>query len=261
MRTSVKNRACKPRDYVNALESGLRTIEAFGAEDPAMTLASVARKTGLTRAAARRHLLTLTQLGYLEHDGRHFRVTPRVVQLGQSYFSTTSLPRMAQPLLDRIGQKTSEVASLAVLDADEVVYVARSAPRRIVAVVGVGVRLPAVITGTGRVLLVNQAGADISELIARLTPIEKRTPRTKVSHALLRAELDFARDRDYSINDEEIELGLRSVSVPVRTVSGQTIAAMSVSTPPGRLTMSEMVRDYLPILRDAAQQLGKSVYS
>ncbi len=260
MRTLLGNTPCKPRDYVNALESGLRTIEAFGADEPAMTVASVARKTGLTRAAARRHLLTLTKLGYLDHDGRRFRVTARVMKLGQSYLTSTSLPQIAQPILERVGRNTAEVASLAVLDGDEVVYIARSAPRRIVAVVGVGVRLPALVTGSGRILLVNQSEFDIVEFMRHLGPIDRRTPHTKIAPTLVRAELEFAMERNYSVNDEEMELGLRSICVPVRTASGRTVAAMSVSAAPWRLSTAEMVRDFLPALRDGAEALGREVY-
>ncbi len=253
--------ACNPRDYVAALENGLRTIEAFDAAEPSMTLAEVSAKTGLTRAAARRHLLTLTELGYMEHEGRHFRLTPRVIKLGHAYFSATSLPRLAQPYLDLVGRKTGEVASLAVLDGPDIVYIARSAPRRIVAVVGVGVRLPAAVTGTGRVLLANHSDDVIVDVLDQLGPIEKRTPLTKNSQAEIRAEIQFSRTNGYSINDEEIEIGLRSISVPVRAASQVAVAAMSVSTPPWRMSTEQMIRDFLPTLRESADQLGALLYS
>jgi IclR family pca regulon transcriptional regulator len=220
-------------------------------------LSDVARKSGLTRAAARRNLLTLTALGYAEFDGRYFRLTPRVIKLGNAYFSTAPIPKLAQPVLEEVGEKTGEVASLALLDGTDVVYVARSSPRRIVAVVGVGVRIPAVIAGTGRVLLASRAENVVGEMLKRLGRIKKRTPNTKTSHAEILAEIRLARSQGYSINDQEIELGLRSISVPVQNATGAVVAAMSVSTPPWRMTPRQMLTEILPDLRSAARKLGE----
>lgn len=240
-----------------ALAKGLLVIEAFGATHPALTLSEVAGRTGLTRAAARRHLLTLATLGYAEFDGKRFRLAPRVVKLGYAYFSATPLPRLAQPILEKIGEQTDEVASLAVLDGPYVVFLARSAPRRIMSgVVGVGARVLAVSVGTGRVLLAQRSDDAIDNLLRQIGKIPKLSPLTKTAPGEVREEIHLARRQDYSINDQEIEIGLRSISVPVRNGSGATVAAISVSMPPWRMTPEQMVSDILPFLRRGAGDLG-----
>lgn len=245
------------RDHVIALQKGLSVIEAFDADHPAPTLSEVARLTGATRAAARRSLLTLMRLGYVALDGKRFRLTPRVLKLGFAYFSTTPLPRLAQPVLEKLGEQTDQVASLAVLDGTDVVFLARSAPRRVMSgVIGVGVRVLAVSSGTGRVLVAGRSEEAIAKMLEEIGPIRKLSPMTKTSAADILAEIRLARRQGYSINDQEIELGLRSISVPVKNAAGATVAAISVSVPPWRMMPAQMVSDVLPRLQDAAAELG-----
>jgi len=260
VRTNKRTISSPVSPYVASLEKGLLAIEAFDAAHPALTLSEVARIAGLTRAAARRHLLTLTHLGYAEFDGKRFRLTPRILRLGYAYFATTPLPRLAQPILERLGEQTEQVASLAVLDGAEVVYLARSAPRRIMSgIVGVGARVLAVSTGTGRVLLARRSDAAIAEMMKSAGGIRKLSPMTKTAVADVLEEIRLARAQGYSINDQEIEIGLRSISVPVESHTGAVVAAISVSMPPWRMEPAQMVSDVLPLLRGAAAELGAMI--
>jgi IclR family pca regulon transcriptional regulator len=246
----------RDRDYVAALEKGLAVIECFDSTQPSLTLSKVAQKTGLTRAAARRHLLTLTALGYTSFDGKRFQLTPRILKLGYTYFSTTPLPRLAQPILEAIGEQVDQVASLAVLEGADVVFLARSAPRRIMSgVVAVGVRVLAISAGTGRLLLAQKPDAAIREMLRKIGPIAQLSPMTKTSPAEIMKEIEQARRQGYSINDQEIEIGLRSISVPVKNSAGIVVAAISVSMPPSRMTPERMVTEVLPILRHGADTL------
>lgn len=245
------------RDHVSALEKGLQAIEAFEAAEPAMTLTEVAHRAGLSRAAARRYLLTLARLGYMEFDGKRFRLGPRTAKLGRAYFSSASLAKLAQPILERVGEITREGVSLGILDRDNVVYIGQSSPRRIMTgVVNVGVRVPAVVAGTGRVLLASKPDEEVVEMLRQVQPIQPLTSKTKTDIDEIFAEICFARTQGYSINDEEIEIGLHSITVPVQSRIGAVVAAMSVSAPPGRMPPPYLIEIVLPVLQEASQALG-----
>lgn len=246
------------RDHVVALEKGLLAIEAFNVSQPALTLSDVARSAGLTRASARRYLRTLTTLGYAEFDGKYFRLTPRIIKLGYAYFTTIPLPKLAQPMLDKIGDRTMEVASLAILDRADVVFVARSAPRRIMsAAVRVGARLPAYACGTGRILLGDKSDVEIKDLIRKNGRLKKFTPNTKTTPNELIEEIHWAKAHGYSLNINEIEIGMQSISVPVRVSDGTTVAAISVSMSTARMNAEQMVSGVLPHLRECARELAE----
>lgn len=246
----------KERDFVSALEKGLTVIEAFEASSPKLTLSDVARKTGVTRAAARRYLLTLVKLSYAESDGKRFWLTPRILRLGYAYLSTASLPKLAQPVLETIGEKTQEVASLAILDGTEIVFLARSANRRIMAATaGVGTRLPAYCTAMGRVLLAGRSDTDIERFLKSIKP-KKLTAKTKTGYRELFQEIVKVRTNGFAVNDEELETGLRTIAVPVTDARGAVILAMSVSLQSGRGTVAEMIREILPVLQSERQTLS-----
>ncbi|MGC2779050.1 MAG: IclR family transcriptional regulator C-terminal domain-containing protein [Bradyrhizobium sp.] len=239
------------RDFVGALEKGLAVIEAFDTAVPQLTLTAAARKTGLTRAAARRYLLTLVALGYAETDGKIFRLMPRVLRLGYAYLSTASLPKLAQPILDRIGERVREVVSLATLDGTEVVFLARSASRRVLsATTSVGMRLPAYCTAMGRIMLAGLSDAEAERLLASM-PLKRLTPRTRIDMGDLMAEIAAARTNGYAVSDEELEMGLRSIAVPVTNAQGQVMLAMSVSLQAAHMTVEEMEEKILPELNAA----------
>jgi len=238
--------------FVQSLERGLAVIRAFGSDDPELTLSDVARRTGLTRAAARRFLLTLADLGYVRFDGRLFALTPRVLDLGYAYLSSLSLPEVAEPHLERLAAEVHESSSVSVLDGDEIVYVGRVPTSRIMRVaINVGTRFPAYATSMGRVLL---AALEPDELDAYLARAEIRplTARTIATPEALRAELDRVRAQGWALVDQELEEGLRSIAVPVRNGS-RVVAAVNVSAHASRAS-KDTVRKVLlpPLLRTAA---------
>jgi len=244
------------RDFVGALAKGLSVIQALGAAGGRRTLSEVARGTRLTRAAARRYLLTLAKLGYAETDGKHFALTPLVLRLGYAYLSTASLPRLAQPVLEAIGEQTQEVASIAVLDGDDILFLARSAHRRIVsASTSIGTRLPAYCTAMGRVLLAGRTDAEIERFLKGIRP-KKLTPKTKTEFRELLAEILRARRQGYAISDEELEIGLRSIAAPVTDSRGQTALAIAVSLQAARMTPAKMIERLLPALQSGKQALS-----
>ncbi|MBF8193287.1 helix-turn-helix domain-containing protein [Nonomuraea sp. K274] len=248
-------------DHVQSLARGLTVIRAFSATEPELTLSQVARATGLSRAAARRFLLTLADLGYVRNDGRLFSLTPRVLDLGYAYLSSLTLPEVADPHLERLAAEVRESASVAVLDGEDVVYVARVATARIMRVtISIGTRFPAHCTSMGRVLL---AALPAERLEAYLEGAELRrlTSRTIVLPAALRAELDEVRERGWAMVDQELEEGLRSIAAPIRDRSGRTVAAVNVSTHASRTSLQAVRRDLLPPLLSTAAKIEADLTS
>lgn len=236
------------RDMIAGLDKGLQVIEAFDQERSRLTIAEVAERTGLTRAAARRYLLTLAALGYMRHENKQFSLTPKVLRLGQSYLHSARLPRIAQPLLYRLAYSLGEAASVGVLDHDDLVCVAAvSAGQLISATLQPGTRVPAYCTANGRVLLASLAPAEAERFLARAEP-EPITAHTIVDRARLAEELARVRTRGYALVDQELELGLRAIAVPLRNFRGEVVAAMNISVHAGRMSVEQMVDRCLPAL-------------
>jgi IclR family transcriptional regulator, pca regulon regulatory protein len=243
------------RDMIAGLEKGLAVLELFGARSPRLTIAGAALGAGVSRAAARRVLLTLVQAGYLETDGKFFMPTQRVLRLSRGFIAGRSLPETLQPLLDRISRLTGESASAAILDGVEIVYVARAGTRRIMSIgLGVGSRLPAHATSMGRAMLAFLP-EDVVSAFLRKGPFERFTVKTVTDSELLRRELVRVRAQGFALVDEELELGLRSIAVPL-LVEGQVEAAINVSVSTAQMRPAEMQERLLPVLRDAAAQMG-----
>lgn len=243
-------------DTVRALANGLRAIESFQSGDRSLTLSEVAVRAGLTRAAARRYLHTLCKLGYAGHDGKHFHLTPRVMRLGYAFMSTTPLPNLAQPLLEWVGARTGEVVALEVLDGPEVVVLAQSAPRRrIRALTGIGGRLPAFHSASGRVLLAAKSEDEIEKLLRRAGRPKRLTAKTRAFPQEILQEIRRARRAGYALNDEETDLGVRSIAVPVLTAKGTVAAAISLSTREDGMSLKRMVDEALPLLQAAGRSL------
>src|SRR3954462_1595005 len=224
-------------DFVQSLERGLAVIRAFDAEHRELALSDVARSTGLTRAAARRFLLTLVKLGYVPLADGRFSLRPRVLDLGYAYLSSLSLPDVAQPHMEALVAKVNESSSISVLDDTEVVYVVRVPTRRIMSItLAVGTRLPAYATSMGRVLLANLPEEELEERLARVEfkPLTKRTVKDATA---LRKVLAGVRKQGYALTDQELEEGLRSVAVPIRDSSGDVVAALNVSVHASRATV------------------------
>lgn len=242
-------------NFVQSLDRGLAVIRAFDADNPRLQLADVARRTGLTRAAARRFLLTLAKLGYVRVDGREFSLRPRVLELGYAYLSGQTLPEVAMPHLESFVAAVGESSSVSVLDGDEIVYVARVPTKRIMTVViAVGTRFPAHATSMGRVLLAALPDAELDDYLrrARLSPL---TPHTVADPAALRKALVEVREQGYALVDQELDEGLRSAAAPLRGRDGGVVGAMNVSVSAVRTSMAQLREEFVPPLLETARQI------
>jgi IclR family pca regulon transcriptional regulator len=247
------------RDIVGGLEKGLAVIEVFDERRARLSLSEVAQAAGITRAAARRYLLTLTKLGYADYDGKFFSLAPKILRLGYAYLASTALPSRVQPFLERISEDIHESSSAAVLDDADIVYIARAATRRIMSIgLGVGSRLPAYCTSLGRALLAYQEPAWVDEYFRRVH-LKRLTAKTKTSERSIRESLAQVRQLGYSLIDEELELGLRSISVPILDGHGRIACAINVSVQTSRLSCEQLVERALPILQSAARDLRRIV--
>jgi IclR family pca regulon transcriptional regulator len=240
---------------VQSLERGLAIIRAFGPDQPELTVTEIAGRTALTRAATRRFLLTLSELGYVESDGRHFRLTPRVLELGYAYLSGLSMPDVALPHMERLVAEVQESSEASLLDGEDIVYVVRVPSASIMTIsINIGARMPAYATAMGRVLL---AGLDDDALerflaTARLVPL---LPRTITDPAALREELERVRGDGYAIIDQELEEGLRAVAVPLHDRSGRVTAAINLSTHVARHTVDSIRTELLSPLQRTARAI------
>jgi IclR family transcriptional regulator, pca regulon regulatory protein len=251
----------RPGDsYVQSFARGLAVIRAFNAEAPSQTLSEVAQRTGLTRAGARRILLTLEQLGYVEALGRQFRLTAKILDLGFAYLSSQPMWNLAEPVMQALVADVNESCSAAVLDGDDIVYVLRVPTRQIVGInLGIGSRLPAYCTSMGRVLL---AGLPADELRLRIAASPQRrawTSRTITQPMALLREIEAVRAQRWSLVDQELEQGLVSLAAPIIDRGGRTIAALNVSGQASRTPAALMTERVLPRLLDAAAQISQLV--
>jgi IclR family pca regulon transcriptional regulator len=248
-------------DFVQSLARGLAVIRAFDAESPALTLSDVARRAGVSRAAARRLLLTLVELGYAEFDTRLFRLRPKVLELGFSYLHGTGLWGAAQPVMVELVERLHESCSAAVLDGTDIVYVARVPTRtRIMSItLGLGSRLPAHLTSMGRVLLAALPGAELDARLTALGAVEARTERTLTDVDALRRAIAKVRTQGFALLDQELEPGVRSVAVPVHGPGGSVIAALNVGTHASRVTMEDLKGRVLPALKETAEAVSRAM--
>jgi IclR family pca regulon transcriptional regulator len=241
------------------LAKGLRIIEAFDEAHPKLTVSTAAEAAGITPAAARRCLLTMQELGYLNHDGKFFRPTPRMQRLGGSYSGSAPLPVLAQPHLQAVRDELGESASLAVLDGSYVTFVARVESQRIVTMnVRLGARLPAHASATGRLLLSALPDEEIDRHLDGCVP-ERTAPNTVTDVAEIRRRILAVRESGVSFTDEELELGIRTVAVPVVDVTGRTHAALSLAVLASRTSMDELRERHVPVLQREAARLGQTL--
>ena len=245
-------------DFVQSLERGLAVIRAFDADHREMRLSEVAAVTGLTRAAARRFLLTLAELGYVRHENGRFSLRPRVLDLGYAYLSGLSFAEIAQPQMEGLVRQLNESSSISVLDDTEIVYVVRVPTRRIMSItLAVGTRLPAYATSMGRVLLAQLDDEELGERLARIKP-RKLTPHTITAKRALRVELEAVREQGYAMVDQELEEGLRSAAVPIRDAAGK-VAALNISVHASRASMDDLRRSYLPVVQETAAEIERDL--
>jgi IclR family pca regulon transcriptional regulator len=249
----------RPKEFVGSLVHGLKVLTAFEGGHPRMTLSEVAEATGMTRAGARRYLLTLHHLGYVAKTGRQFRLTPKVLELGYAYLASTPLPGLAQPFLDELTAQIGQSSALAVRDGAEAVYVAQSTADRVLAVrVPVGRRLPLLYTSTGRMILSGCPQDQIDAFLEThpLTPFTERSIRDVDA---LSKELKRIRKLDYCMLDQEVEMGVRTLAVPIRNREDEIEAAAIILTDIGTVDEKTLIDSYLPHLRAAAEEIQRSL--
>ena len=246
---------------VQSLARGLQVIRSFDADHPRMTLSEVASRTELSRATARRFLLTLVELGYVRFDGKLFELTSQVLQLGYAYLSSATLPQMIEPVLEELSAQVGESASASVLEGSEIMYIARVHTRSIMQVgISVGTRFPALSTSMGRVLLAFEEPETIEKVLA--AGGDALTPRTLTDTQALRVELLQVAQQGFAVVDQELSVGLRSVAVPVRGADARVVAALNVSMsvgPGSEADAYEAAQRVLPALRAAAAKVEQAL--
>lgn len=241
--------AMQERDIMGGLAKGLAAIETFTPERPRQSISEVSAASGLDRATARRCLLTLSHLGYADYDGKYFTLTPRVLRLGTACLATMPLPQLVQPLLDRLSEQLGESSSVSILDGADIVYVARAAQKKVMSIALMpGSRLPAYCTSMGRVLLAALPQEDVRALLAA-APLPARTRHTLTDPDAIMAELARVRSQGYALIDQEVEIGLRSIAVPLFNARGAVVAAVNVGAPATQVGVEELVPLYLAALR------------
>ncbi|MBE1281682.1 MAG: helix-turn-helix domain-containing protein [Rhodobacteraceae bacterium] len=235
----------KSTDFVGSLAKGLRVIEAFQAEQPRLSITDVAQAAELDRATARRCLLTLVELGYAEYDGKFFALTPRVLRLGVAALASMPLPQIVQPWLDQLSDQVGQSCSVSVLEGAEILYVARAAQRRVMSIgLMPGSRLPAFCTSMGRVLLAALPRDEARSLIES-SDLAPRTAHSLTDISDLMQELDRVRRQGYALVDQEVEIGLRALSVPLLNQRGETVAALNIGLAAIQSNAAEVVSGYL----------------
>jgi IclR family transcriptional regulator, pca regulon regulatory protein len=236
------------RDLMGGFAKGMRVLEAFNAERQRLSITEAAETSGLDRATARRCLLTLAELGYADYDGKFFSLTPKILRIGHSWLSATPLPVLLQPHLDQLSERVGHSASASILDNTEIVYIARAAQRRVMSInLMPGSRLPAYSASMGRVLMAALTDAEVDEILSA-SQLKAHTRRTLTDPALLRAEIDRVRAQGYAVIDQELEIGLCSIAVPIRNDRNRVVAAINVGAPAAVLPASELPQHCLPAM-------------
>ena len=244
-------------NFMASLARGLEVIQAFTPQRRMLSISQISQKTGIPRAAVRRCLYTLGKLGFVyAADGKHFELRPRILALGHAYLASTPLARATQPVLKHLSEMLDESCSIATLDGDDILYIARVSSSRIMTIdLDIGSRLPAWSTSMGRVLLSHLPEEKLNDLLGRITMI-RYTSRTVESVPALRAELKKVRQQGYALNDQELEMGLRSIAVPLMNEQGQVHAALNVGVHAGQVSAAELRERVLPELQKAARELA-----
>jgi IclR family pca regulon transcriptional regulator len=246
-------------EFVRSVERAFAIVRAFGRESPTLTLSQVAARTGLTRATARRFLLTLESLGYIGSDGRQFFLRARILDLGYAYLSSVPVLDIVEAHMEAMVQEVQESSSASVLDGTDIIYTVRVPTKRIMSVqIEVGTRLPAYATSMGRVLLA-ALGAEALDNYFHLARMEKLTPMTITDEQRLRSALEHVREQGWCLVDQELEVGVRSVAVPLHDSAGRVFAAMNISTNATRIPSTRLLGDHLPVLRQTAQAIDEDI--
>jgi IclR family pca regulon transcriptional regulator len=254
--TRIASQGENPRDFVRALARGLTVIESFEDAQSTASLSEIAVRAQLSRGTVRRALMTLQSLGYLAEENGRFSLLPRTLRLGYSYLSSQPLWALARPYVEDVHTQTGETTSLSALDDGMIVYLIRiTASRLMHDKLTIGSRLPAYPASMGRVLLAGLPDGELERYL-RETELKQLTPLTVIDRARLRVLIDQARKAGFAVNDQEMELGLRSIAVPVTTRDGTVVAALNIATSSVRTSYVEMEKNFLPVLRGAAAKIS-----
>jgi len=255
---STRTADLKPGDgYVQSFARGLEVIRSFSASAPRQTLTEVAGRSGLSRAGARRILLTLEALGYVRSDGKLFSLTPRILDLGFAYLSSMPIWNLAEPVMETLVAQVKESCSAAVLDGTDIVYVLRVSTHKIMSIsLGVGSRLPAYCTSMDRMLLSALPEAELMECLAA-SDLTARTKHTVTDVKELVGKIAQVRRQGWSLVNQELEEGLVSMAAPITNRAGQTVAALNISGQANRTSAKTMQETMLPQLLTAAQTISR----
>jgi IclR family pca regulon transcriptional regulator len=252
-------RAERKQQSLQSLERGISVLQVFSVERPALSLSEVAQLTGITRATARRILLTLQKLGHVRSDGRLFSLTPRVLTLGWAYLSSLNIWEIARPLMEELSERTQEACAVATLDLPEIVLVARSPSPRGASLSGsVGTRLPAAATCMGRVLLAGLSEPQLKTFIAG-AHLEPYTRHTIVDRRKLATAVATVREQGWVMNDQELEIGTRSIAAPIVGPDGATVGALNVVASVTRVSKDELRKEFLPALLETTHDVSTSL--
>jgi len=252
----MQGEARADREYVVGLERGLTVLEAFGRQQGRMTVTEAAAMTGLARATARRCLRSLQHLGYAEYDGKYYSLTARTLRLGSAYLSSHPLARTVQPVIEAASERARESVSVAVLDRTDVVIIARALVRRSLSSgLSIGGRLPCYCSANGRILLSRFTDREIETLL-RDVPRHKLTPHTRTGVPEILREIRRARALGYAINDQEVELGLRSIAIPLRNRKDEIVASVSQQLSDPAVNLKDLVETSLPEIQRTRNRIA-----
>ena len=244
-------------NLVGGFLKGLSVIEAFDSDTSRLAIADVSKATGLDRATCRRLLLTLVHAGYAQFDGKFFSLAPSVLRLGYAYIRSASLPNTVQPFVEKLSREIEESCSGAILEGDHIVYIARASQRRVMSInLGVGSKVPAYCSSMGRVLLASLESETARQTLSAADR-PRVTPKTRIAVRDIMAELDQVRRQGYALVDEELELGLRSIAVPIRNMRNEVVAAMNVGTQSARVAVERMINEFLPPMQQTAASISR----
>lgn len=245
-------------EFIAGLAKGLAIIEVFGQRQSMLTVTEASEATGISRAAARRCLRTLHQTGYADFDGKYYRLLPRILRLGNAYIVSNSLPRYVQPIIETTSERTKRSMSVAVLDGTDVLIIARAHVRRSLSVgLGIGSRLPAYCSANGRILLSGLLDPQLDAFLKRLEP-RQLTVHTKIRPSEIARSIRTARTAGYATNDQEVELGVRTIAVPIRDRAGTIVASVSTSGPVDDPDLKALLK-MLPELEAARRRIEASL--
>jgi IclR family pca regulon transcriptional regulator len=253
------NLAIQPEDRIVGLQKGLRIIESFNENLPKPTIADVARTNEITRSAARRHLLTLAEMGYIETDGKHYWLSTKVLNFANAYLKSSKLPRILNPFLQRITMNVGETAQASVLENDEVVYIAKNSPTKVInAGWDIGKRMNPFLVTAGLVMLANISDQKFKKLLEKYDP-KPFTPHTMIDKKQIEAFIENIKTQGYAITSQQYELGVIGAAVPLRDRNGNLLGAISVTAPMARMTVEEIKNKVIPVLTDCSQILREVI--